>query len=165
MKQVDIKDFEEYQITDDCRVWSKKRNKWLKPSTNQGYWFVILCKEGKTYSRLIHRLVAEAFIPNPDNKPCIDHINGNRQDNSIENLRWCTYEENNNNPITKRRMSIGSTGKKHSDATKLKMSERMAGEKNPNFGKSRSDEFKKKMSEKGKQEVLSRKRDNFGRFC
>lgn len=165
MKQVDIKGFEDYQITDDGKVWTKKQNKYLKPSINKGYWFVILRKDGKSYSRLIHRLIAEAFIPNPDNKPCIDHKNGKRQDNSLENLRWCTYDENNNNPITKRRMSVGSTGKKHSDATKLKMSEQKTGEKNPNYGKRRSDEFKKKMSEKGKQEVLFRKRDNFGRFC
>lgn len=53
--------------------------------------------ETKTYS--IHRLVAQAFIPNPENKPTVDHINRNRLDNSVENLRWATYEEQQDNKV------------------------------------------------------------------
>ena len=53
----------------------------------------------KWYGRtiLVHRLVAELFIPNPDNKPCVDNINHNRLDNRVENLRWVTVKENANN--------------------------------------------------------------------
>ena len=62
---------------------------------------------------LVHRAVAELFIPNPENKPCVDHINGNRYDNKKENLRWCTYTENNNNSITKERQSESKKGNKN----------------------------------------------------
>lgn len=54
----------------------------------------------------VHRLVAKAFIPNPDNKSCVDHINGDPHDNRAVNLRWCTYTENNHNPITLKRQEL-----------------------------------------------------------
>ena len=61
----------------------------------------LVCSRG-----LVHRLVAKAFIPNPGNKPCIDHIDGNTRNNNVSNLRWVTYKENNNNPITRKHNSI-----------------------------------------------------------
>ena len=69
-------------------------------------------KNGKTKTIYTHKLVAEAFIPNPENKPCIDHINTIKTDNTVwlnedgsvnyekTNLRWVTYKENSNNPLT-----------------------------------------------------------------
>lgn len=73
----------------------------LKPIINSlGYAKVTLYKDGKRKIFSVHRLVAEAFIPNPENKPCIDHVNCIRSDNRLENLRWVTHSENNLNPLT-----------------------------------------------------------------
>ena len=62
---------------------------------NHGYMIVDLCKNGENKKKYIHRLIAEYFIPNPENKPQINHKNGIRHDNRIENLEWCTPYENN----------------------------------------------------------------------
>lgn len=69
--------------------------------TEDGYSKVFL-SDGHDNRKMffVHRLVAISFIPNTYNKPCIDHINTIRTDNRIENLRWCTHKENQNNPIT-----------------------------------------------------------------
>ena len=69
-----------------------------------GYLGLTLFKDGVGYQRLVHRLVADAFVPNPDNKPCVDHIDGNNKNNNANNLRWVTYKENMNNPVTYARM-------------------------------------------------------------
>lgn len=68
-----------------------------------GYPCVCLCKNKVSRLYPIHRLICEAFIPNPENKPCVDHINTDRTDYRLENLRWVTFKENSNNPITKER--------------------------------------------------------------
>lgn len=62
--------------------------------TKSGYLIVPLTKDGKEIKFLVHRIVAEAFIPNPENKPQINHINGNKTDNQVENLEWATRSEN-----------------------------------------------------------------------
>ena len=78
----------------------------LTPShNNAGYSLVNLAKNGKIKTQRIHILVAEAFIPNEDNKPCVDHINGIRDDNRVENLRWCTYKENSNFDLAKQHLT------------------------------------------------------------
>ncbi len=85
---------------------------------NNGYLGVKI--NGKRYR--IHRLLAIYFIENPQNKPFIDHINTIRDDNRIENLRWCDRIENANNPITIQKIINNSKGRKHSLITRRKMS-------------------------------------------
>lgn len=69
----------------------------LKWQTVKGYLQFTLRMNGNHKGLKQHRAIALLFIPNPDNKPCVDHCNGNRCDNRVENLRWCTYSENNHN--------------------------------------------------------------------
>jgi hypothetical protein len=92
---------EDYKISDDGQLYSVRGDKLLKYNIDQdGYAYYTLCVAGSRHTFKAHRLVAEAFIPNPENKPAIDHINGIRTDNRVENLRWVTNKENSNNPIT-----------------------------------------------------------------
>ena len=74
------------------------RGRILKPKTERsGYLQVSLCNgSGKKKSFLVHRLVCETFHENPENKPCVNHIDENRTNNAASNLEWCTYAENNN---------------------------------------------------------------------
>lgn len=89
-----IKGYEDYLISDRGQVYSLKRKKYLKLRKNSnGYYCIDLCKNGKRKTVVVHRLVAQAFIENPDNKPTVDHISRDRLDNRVENLRWATYQE------------------------------------------------------------------------
>ena len=91
MNQIDITKFENYQITDDGRVWSKNSEKYLTPFEVGGYLRVSLYRDGKCFPMFIHKLVADAFLPNPNNYQEVNHKNENRYDNRVENLEFCTH--------------------------------------------------------------------------
>ena len=88
---------------------------------NSGY--IIVNIIGKTY--LVHRLVAEAFIPNPNNYPQINHKDENKQNNRIDNLEWCTNKYNNNYGTKPYKMGLIHKGKKISEKQKQLLSEKM----------------------------------------
>lgn len=103
-----------------------------------GYRRFSLYKDGKVERAYVHRLVAESFIPNAENKPEIDHINTIRHDNRVENLRWVTRKENRNNPISLEHLRVAFTG-----------------ENSPHYGRKRSKETKRKISEALKSSPLN----------
>lgn len=124
----DVKGYEGiYMVSNLGNLKRKHKEEWVKKSfvidKATGYNRVTLYKNGVSKIKYIHRLVAESFIDNPDNKSEVDHINTIRTDNRVENLRWATRKENRNNPLTIEKLRIAFTG-----------------ENSPHFGKKRSKE-------------------------
>ena len=86
--------YAEYQVSNLGRVYSKKTKKLLNPSFDSwGYLQVCLYIDGKQKSKKLHRLVAEAFIPNPENKKTVNHEDGNKKNCCVSNLCWATDSE------------------------------------------------------------------------
>lgn len=89
-----------YSVTSDGRIWSHpkgtntKNGRWLSLDNSGRYPVVGLTKDGSTKRHSVHRLVAQAYVSNPNNLPQVNHINGNRADNRAENLEWVTSSEN-----------------------------------------------------------------------
>lgn len=85
----------EYEITKDCKIYNKLGKEKIQQKDKKGYYAVIFYDKGKLKRHLVHRLFAQKYIPNPENKCCINHIDGNPSNNSITNLEWVTIAENN----------------------------------------------------------------------
>lgn len=134
----------EYEVSNlgNVRSLNYRRSgklKLLKQYTDKkGYEYVRLSKNGKGKIYKVHRLVAMAFIPNPDNLPIVNHIDECKNNNMVSNLEWCTVAYNNTYGTARKRAS-----------------EKMRGEKSPLYGKHLSEEHKKKMSESHKGKTLS----------
>jgi len=85
----------DYSITQDGRVFSHKVNKWLEIQTDRvGYKKISITVDGKRRNMSVHRMVCETYVPNPDKKPCVNHVDGDKGNNTVENLEWCTHKEN-----------------------------------------------------------------------
>lgn len=107
-----VQGYENYEISNQGRIRNRAGHI-LKPYTKpDGYVCIKLSKNDIRKHFRIHRLVAQAFIPNPENKEFVDHINGIRNDNRVENLRWCTRSENNNFELARKH---NSESKKNSE--------------------------------------------------
>jgi len=89
-----------YYVSSGGRIKSVRRRSTIirvaRLDKKTGYYYMWL--KG-SHCNLVHRLVAKAFIPNPENKPCVNHINGVKTDNRVENLEWCTYSENSHHAV------------------------------------------------------------------
>ena len=93
---VDIEGFEKYEVSNLGRVRNIKSGRILKPFPNRGgYLRHKLYGYGKKKNLPLHRIIATAFIDNPDGKPCVNHIDENKLNNDLSNLEWCTVKENN----------------------------------------------------------------------
>lgn len=90
-----IEDFPQYEISIEGKVRNKQSKQLKKPSVSKrGYPVVSLQKDHKQYLKTVHILLARTFLPNPDDKPMINHIDGDKTNYSIDNLEWVTSQEN-----------------------------------------------------------------------
>lgn len=114
----EIKGYEGLYLISDCgRVRSLAKvgsteEQIMRPFTQDGYLRYTLRKDGTKRNFLAHQLVARAFIPNPYNRIYLDHIDTDKTNNHVSNLRWVTKKENSNNPQTRRHNSMAKSGKR-----------------------------------------------------
>lgn len=90
-----FRDYDNYIVYDDGKIYSKTRKKFMTYKImKDGYARMEMYKDHKPKMFNVHRMVAEVFIPNPENKPFVNHKDGNKQNNTVDNLEWVTQKEN-----------------------------------------------------------------------
>ena len=122
-----IKDFPNYSVSEFGDIRNNETSKILAwRSSKKGYVQVVLCWHGEHKYKYVHRLVAEAFIPNSLNKPEVNHIDGNKKNNSVNNLEWVTSSENKNHLYNvldstdlRKRLGMSRKGEKNSGSRKV----------------------------------------------
>ena len=106
-----IKDFDNYMVSNLGNVKNATTNQIIKQRYDKyGYKRLNIYKNKKMFVKLVHQLVANAFLENIDNKPCIDHIDNNKENNNVSNLRFATYQENVRNSKIAKNNTSGAKG-------------------------------------------------------
>lgn len=136
-----VKSLERYRAYKNGKPRHMKSKKLIPGRSKCGYYTVVLYKEGKRKTHTIHRLVAKAFIPNPNNYPYVNHIDENKTNNHISNLEWCTASYNSRHGTRIERFSKA-----------------MSGENNFRYGKHLSEEHRRRIGEANKKNRLSEER-------
>ena len=99
-----------YAVSNTGEVMSLRKNRRLKLAIDRyGYPKVVLTVHGKSFYYTVHRLVAMAFVPNPDGKETVNHINEDKTDNRAENLEWLSIQENDNHGTRNHRMALAKS--------------------------------------------------------
>ena len=168
------KEFTNYEFNKDGTIFSKFTNKLLKGSPDKhGYCIVCLSHNKKVHVKSVHRLIAETFIPNPENKPQVNHKDLNKQNNYVGNLEWVTAKENTQHAIkngvirgfkkgeyknTKemcKQISMQRKGRKHTYETKIKINMKKKGHIEYKETKKKKREEKKYKNKKIMLEILN----------
>ena len=105
-----IEEYPNYEISICGQVRNVITKRVLRPRIRSGYNAVDLYRKNEIKTFPIHRLVAKTFIPNIENKKCVDHINNDKLNNTISNLRWASYQDNNRNSSLKINNTSGFKG-------------------------------------------------------